>query len=55
MDILISRFEIAKMPLLVARRVPRGSRDLKDLEGWRMVGLQKIEFVVEVVVETPKA
>ncbi|KAL1060286.1 hypothetical protein V6Z11_1Z110300 [Gossypium hirsutum] len=44
----------AKKPLVVAGCVPQGSRDLKELEGVSIVGVQQIDRVVEVVEETLK-
>ncbi|GFP81389.1 threonylcarbamoyladenosine tRNA methylthiotransferase [Phtheirospermum japonicum] len=41
-------------PLVVAGCVPQGSRDLKELEGVSIVGVQQIDRVVEVVEETLK-
>jgi threonylcarbamoyladenosine tRNA methylthiotransferase CDKAL1 len=38
----------------VAGCVPQGSKDLKDLEGVSIVGVQQIDRVVEVVEETLK-
>lgn len=43
-----------KKPLVVAGCVPQGSRNLKDLEGVSIVGVQQIDRVVEVVEETLK-
>lgn len=54
MDTLISRCKNAKKPLVVAGCVPQGSRDLKELEGVSIVGVQQIDRVVEVVEETLK-
>ncbi|KAI3460680.1 hypothetical protein Pfo_017343 [Paulownia fortunei] len=44
----------AKKPQVVAGCVPQGSRDLKELEGLSIVGVQQIDRVVEVVEETLK-
>lgn len=54
MDTLISRCKTAKKPLVVAGCVPQGSRDIKELEGVSIVGVQQIDRVVEVVEETLK-
>ncbi|XP_042992928.1 threonylcarbamoyladenosine tRNA methylthiotransferase isoform X1 [Carya illinoinensis] len=54
MDTLIAKCKIAKKPLVVAGCVPQGSRDLKELEGISIVGVQQIDRVVEVVEETLK-
>ncbi|KAF8405803.1 hypothetical protein HHK36_007880 [Tetracentron sinense] len=54
METLISKCKSAKKPLVVAGCVPQGSRDLKDLEGVSIVGVQQIDRVVEVVEETLK-
>ncbi|KAL5715744.1 tRNA (N(6)-L-threonylcarbamoyladenosine(37)-C(2))-methylthiotransferase [Ranunculus cassubicifolius] len=54
MDTLIRKCKIAKKPLVVAGCVPQGSRDLKELEGVSIVGVQQIDRVVEVVEETLK-
>ncbi|CAI9114911.1 OLC1v1015734C1 [Oldenlandia corymbosa var. corymbosa] len=54
METLITRCKNAKKPLVVAGCVPQGSRDLKDLEGVSIVGVQQIDRVVEVVEETLK-
>ncbi|KAK3006390.1 hypothetical protein RJ639_015474 [Escallonia herrerae] len=54
MDALISKCRSAKKPLVVAGCVPQGSRDLKELEGVSIVGVQQIDRVVEVVEETLK-
>ncbi|KAH7834046.1 hypothetical protein Vadar_012187 [Vaccinium darrowii] len=54
MDTLISKCRDAKKPLVVAGCVPQGSRDLKELEGVSVVGVQQIDRVVEVVEETLK-
>lgn len=52
METLIHRGKDAKKPLVVAGCVPQGSKDLKDLEGVSIVGVQQIDRVVEVVEET---
>lgn len=52
METLIHRGKSAKKPLVVAGCVPQGSKDLKDLDGVSIVGVQQIDRVVEVVEET---
>ncbi|OVA11473.1 TRAM domain [Macleaya cordata] len=54
MDTLILKCKSAKKPLVVAGCVPQGSRDIKELEGVSIVGVQQIDRVVEVVEETLK-
>ncbi|XWS23394.1 hypothetical protein CRYUN_Cryun28dG0010300 [Craigia yunnanensis] len=54
MNTLITKCKSAKKPQVVAGCVPQGSRDLKELEGVSIVGVQQIERVVEVVEETLK-
>ncbi|KAG6508055.1 hypothetical protein ZIOFF_033410 [Zingiber officinale] len=54
MATLIGKCKTAKKPLVVAGCVPQGSRDLKDLEGISIIGVQQIDRVVEVVEETLK-
>ncbi|XP_030526002.1 threonylcarbamoyladenosine tRNA methylthiotransferase isoform X2 [Rhodamnia argentea] len=54
METLITKCKSAKRPLVVAGCVPQGSRDLKELEGVSIVGVQQIDRVVEVVEETLK-
>ncbi|KAK9713706.1 hypothetical protein RND81_06G045900 [Saponaria officinalis] len=54
MDTLLSKGKSAKKPLVVAGCVPQGSRNLKELEGVSIVGVQQIDRVVEVVEETLK-
>ncbi|KAL3503839.1 hypothetical protein ACH5RR_033680 [Cinchona calisaya] len=54
MDTLITKCKSAKKPLVVAGCVPQGNRDLKELEGVSIVGVQQIDRVVEVVEETLK-
>ncbi|KAJ8769904.1 hypothetical protein K2173_008986 [Erythroxylum novogranatense] len=54
MDTLITKGKSAKKPLVVAGCVPQGSRNLKELEGISIVGVQQIDRVVEVVEETLK-
>ncbi|GMN40293.1 hypothetical protein TIFTF001_009507 [Ficus carica] len=54
MDTIITKGKNAKKPLVVAGCVPQGSRDLKELEGVSVVGVQQIDRVVEVVEETLK-
>ncbi|XP_020573710.1 threonylcarbamoyladenosine tRNA methylthiotransferase [Phalaenopsis equestris] len=54
METLISKGKNAKKPLVVAGCVPQGSRDMKELEGISIIGVQQIDRVVEVVEETLK-
>ncbi|CAA0827795.1 Methylthiotransferase [Striga hermonthica] len=54
METLITKCRKSKKPLVVAGCVPQGSRDLKELEGVSIVGVQQIDRVVEVVEETLK-
>ncbi|CAN6584378.1 unnamed protein product [Malus baccata var. baccata] len=54
MDTLIAKGKGASKPLVVAGCVPQGSRDLKELEGVSIVGVQQIDRVVEIVEETLK-
>ncbi|CAN0890091.1 Threonylcarbamoyladenosine tRNA methylthiotransferase [Linum grandiflorum] len=54
MDTLIAKGKSAKKPLVVAGCVPQGSRNLKELDGVSIVGVQQIDRVVEVVEETLK-
>ncbi|KAG9130006.1 hypothetical protein Leryth_027016 [Lithospermum erythrorhizon] len=54
MDTLISKGRSAQKPLVVAGCVPQGSRNLKELDGVSIVGVQQIDRVVEVVEETLK-
>ncbi|GLT64545.1 hypothetical protein SLA2020_370310 [Shorea laevis] len=54
MNTLITKCKDAKKPLVVAGCVPQGSRDIKELEGVSIVGVQQIDRVVEVVEETLK-
>ncbi|KAL5558273.1 hypothetical protein UlMin_034484 [Ulmus minor] len=54
MDTLITKGKNAKKPLVVAGCVPQGSRDLKELDGVSIVGVQQIDRVVEIVEETLK-
>ncbi|XP_021767178.1 threonylcarbamoyladenosine tRNA methylthiotransferase-like isoform X1 [Chenopodium quinoa] len=54
MDTIISKGKGAKKPLVVAGCVPQGSRNIKELEGVSIVGVQQIDRVVEVVEETLK-
>lgn len=54
MDTLILKCRSMNKPLVVAGCVPQGSRDLKELEGVSIVGVQQIDRVVEVVEETLK-
>lgn len=54
MDTIISKGKSAKKPLVVAGCVPQGSRNVKELDGVSIVGVQQIDRVVEVVEETLK-
>ncbi|XP_077247576.1 methylthiotransferase [Tasmannia lanceolata] len=54
METLILKCKSARKPLVVAGCVPQGSRDLKELEGVSIIGVQQIDRVVEVVEETLK-
>ncbi|KAL6184354.1 hypothetical protein ACLB2K_045756 [Fragaria x ananassa] len=54
MDTLIAKGKGAKKPLVVAGCVPQGSRDIKELDGVSIVGVQQIDRVVEIVEETLK-
>ncbi|PKA62532.1 CDK5RAP1-like protein [Apostasia shenzhenica] len=54
METLILKCKTAKKPLVVAGCVPQGSRDLKELEGISIIGVQQIDRVVDVVEETLK-
>ncbi|CAI0556749.1 unnamed protein product [Linum tenue] len=54
MDTLITKGKNAQKPLVVAGCVPQGSRNLKELDGVSIVGVQQIDRVVEVVEETLK-
>ncbi|EPS59269.1 hypothetical protein M569_15539, partial [Genlisea aurea] len=54
METFISKCRSANKPLVVAGCVPQGSRDMKELEGISVVGVQQIDRVVEVVEETLK-
>jgi tRNA A37 methylthiotransferase MiaB len=54
METLIHKGKDAGKPLVIAGCVPQGSKDLKDLEGVSVVGVQQIDRVVEVVEETLK-
>ncbi|KAI4332259.1 hypothetical protein L6164_017183 [Bauhinia variegata] len=54
MDTIISKGKNLNKPLVVAGCVPQGSRDLKELEGISIVGVQQIDRVVEIVEETLK-
>uniref|UniRef100_A0ACD5UAC8 Uncharacterized protein n=1 Tax=Avena sativa TaxID=4498 RepID=A0ACD5UAC8_AVESA len=54
MTTLISKCKSANKPLVVAGCVPQGSRDLKELDGISIIGVQQIDRVVEVVEETLK-
>lgn len=54
MDAIISKGKSSNKPLVVAGCVPQGSRDLKELEGISIVGVQQIDRVVEIVEETLK-
>ncbi|XP_078434444.1 methylthiotransferase [Wolffia australiana] len=54
MSTLISKCKSAKKAIVVAGCVPQGSRDLEELEGVSVIGVQQIDRVVEVVEETLK-
>ncbi|KAF6152834.1 hypothetical protein GIB67_025852 [Kingdonia uniflora] len=54
MDTLIINGKSAKNLLVAAGCVPQGSKDLKELEGVSVVGVQQIDRVVEVVEEAFK-
>ncbi|XP_027353619.1 threonylcarbamoyladenosine tRNA methylthiotransferase [Abrus precatorius] len=54
MDTIITKGKSSNKPLVVAGCVPQGSRDLKELDGISIVGVQQIDRVVEVVEETLK-
>jgi tRNA A37 methylthiotransferase MiaB len=54
MTTLINKCKSANKPLVVAGCVPQGSKDLKELEGVSVIGVQQIDRVVEVVEETLK-
>lgn len=54
MDTLIAKGKGAKKSLVVAGCVPQGSRDIKELDGVSIVGVQQIDRVVEIVEETLK-
>ncbi|XP_021895968.1 threonylcarbamoyladenosine tRNA methylthiotransferase isoform X1 [Carica papaya] len=54
MNTIIAKGKSAKKPLVVAGCVPQGSRDLKELEGVSIIGVQQIDRVVEIVEETLK-
>ncbi|MQM22345.1 hypothetical protein Taro_055396 [Colocasia esculenta] len=54
METLITKCKSARKPLVVAGCVPQGSKDLKELEGISVIGVQQIDRVVEVVEETLK-
>lgn len=54
MDTLIAKGKGAKKPLVVAGCVPQGSRNIKELDGVSIVGVQQIDRVVEIVEETLK-
>ncbi|KAI4332270.1 hypothetical protein L6164_017193 [Bauhinia variegata] len=54
MDTIISKGKNLNKPLVVAGCVPQGSRDLKELEGISLDGVQQIDRVVEIVEETLK-
>lgn len=54
MDTLITKGKKANKPLVVAGCVPQGSRNIKELDGVSIVGVQQIDRVVEVVEETLK-
>lgn len=54
MDTIITKGKSSNKALVVAGCVPQGSRDLKELEGISIVGVQQIDRVVEIVEETLK-
>ncbi|CAJ1978238.1 unnamed protein product [Sphenostylis stenocarpa] len=54
MDTIITKGKSLNKPLVVAGCVPQGSRNLKELEGISIVGVQQIDRVVEIVEETLK-
>lgn len=54
METLIHKGRAAKKPLVVAGCVPQGSKDLKELDGISLIGVQQIDHIVEVVEETLK-
>eukprot|EP01018_Ginkgo_biloba_P012060 Gb_19405 [translate_table: standard] len=54
METLIRKGRTAGKPLVVAGCVPQGSRDLKELDGISIIGVQQIDHIVEVVEETLK-
>ncbi|KAJ7949682.1 Threonylcarbamoyladenosine tRNA methylthiotransferase [Quillaja saponaria] len=54
MDTIIAKGKSSNKPLVVAGCVPQGSRNLKELEGVSIVGVQQIDRVVEVVEESLK-
>lgn len=54
METLIHKGRAARKPLVVAGCVPQGSKDLKELEGISLIGVQQIDHIVEVVEETLK-
>ncbi|KAG5016608.1 hypothetical protein JHK82_022254 [Glycine max] len=54
MDTIITKGKSSNKPLVVAGCVPQGSRDLKELQGISIVGVQQIHRVVEIVEETLK-
>lgn len=54
METLISKGKTAKKHLVVAGCVPQGSRDIKELDGISIIGVQQVDRVVEVVEETLK-
>ncbi|KAI4321201.1 hypothetical protein MLD38_034613 [Melastoma candidum] len=54
METLISKSRSTGKALVVAGCVPQGNKDLKELEGISIVGVQQIDRVVEVVEETLK-
>lgn len=54
MDTLIRKGKAARKPLVVAGCVPQGSRNLKELDGVSVIGVQQIDHIVEVVEETLK-
>jgi threonylcarbamoyladenosine tRNA methylthiotransferase CDKAL1 len=54
METLIHKGRAARKPLVVAGCVPQGSKDLKELDGISLIGVQQIDHIVEVVEETLK-
>eukprot|EP00252_Welwitschia_mirabilis_P015172 TRINITY_DN3338_c0_g1_i1.p1 TRINITY_DN3338_c0_g1~~TRINITY_DN3338_c0_g1_i1.p1 ORF type:complete len:632 (-),score=110.26 TRINITY_DN3338_c0_g1_i1:33-1928(-) len=54
METIIRKGKAMKKPLVVAGCVPQGSKDLKELEGVSLIGVQQIDHIVHVVEETLK-